>query len=104
MGWNAVHRDLDMTPATRTQSRLAIFVTAVGTSIDAMIVGVSLDFLEINILVVAGAIGIATFGMATIGVLLGQKVGRGTGRWAEALGGLLLIGLGSTILYQHLTA
>jgi putative Mn2+ efflux pump MntP len=84
------------------RSRLMLAMTAVGTSIDAMIVGVSLAFLDVNILVVAAAIGCATFVMATTGILIGNKVGAGFGRWAEGLGGLLLIALGSAILYQHL--
>jgi manganese efflux pump family protein len=76
----------------------------VGTSIDAMIVGVSLAFLDVNIVVVAAAIGAATFMLATTGILVGHKVGTGFGRGAEGLGGVLLIALGSAILYQHLTA
>jgi manganese efflux pump family protein len=104
MIWNAVRQRPDDTVPDKTKSRLALFVTAIGTSIDAMIVGVSLAFLEVNVIVVAAAIGCATFVMSTIGILVGHKVGVGLGRRAEAVGGVLLIGLGSVILYQHLTA
>lgn len=79
-------------------------VTGFATSIDAMAVGVGLAFLDVSILPVAAAIGFATFAMVTLGVMVGRVLGTVAGRWAEALGGLLLIGIGSAILYEHLTA
>ncbi|MCW2308114.1 manganese efflux pump MntP [Rhodobium gokarnense] len=77
--------------------------TAVGTSIDAMAVGVSLAFLDVNILIVAAAIGLATMTMSSTGVLAGRFLGRHFGRAAEMLGGCALLGLGALILYQHLS-
>jgi putative Mn2+ efflux pump MntP len=79
-------------------------VTGFATSIDAMAVGVGLAFLDVGILPVAAAIGFATFVMVTIGVMVGRMLGKIAGRWAEAAGGVLLIGIGCTILYEHLTA
>ncbi len=78
--------------------------TGFATSIDAMAVGVGLAFLNVNIFPIAAAIGFATFVMVTIGVMVGRVLGNIAGRWAEALGGVVLIGIGSTILYQHLNA
>ncbi len=78
--------------------------TGFATSIDAMAVGVGLAFLNVNIIPIAAAIGFATFVMVTIGVMVGRVLGRIAGRWAEAVGGVVLIGIGSTILYEHLTA
>ena len=84
---------------------LAILVaTAIGTSLDAMAVGVSLAMLDVNIAVVAGAIGLATFVMASAGILVGRYVGGRFGRWAEGLGGIFLMGLGGWILVEHLVA
>lgn len=79
-------------------------VTGFATSIDAMAVGVGLAFLGVSILPVAAAIGFATFAMVTLGVMAGRMLGGIAGRWAEAVGGVVLIGIGSTILYEHLTA
>ena len=79
-------------------------LTGFATSIDAMAVGVGLAFLNINIVPIAAAIGFATFSMVTIGVMVGRALGRVAGRWAGALGGFVLIAIGSVILYQHLTA
>lgn len=87
--------------------RVSVWITlatALGTSIDAMVVGVSLAFLDVNILVVAAAIGCATLVTSTSGVLLGRFIGQRYGRIAEGTGGSILIALGSVILLQHLTA
>ena len=78
--------------------------TGFATSIDAMIVGVGLALLDVDIVPVAAAIGVATFVMATAGVMLGRVLGTLVGKRAEVIGGLVLIGLGTTILIQHLRA
>ncbi len=76
--------------------------TAIATSLDAMAVGVGLAFLQVNILVMALTIGAATTIMATAGMLLGRFLGGAIGKWAEVLGGVVLIGIGSSILVEHL--
>ena len=75
---------------------------AFATSIDSMIVGVGLAFLEVNILLTALAIGLATTIMAAIGLRLGSLLGSAIGKRAEILGGLVLIGIGTLILAEHL--
>lgn len=69
-----------------------------------MAVGVGLAFLGVSIVTVALAIGFATFAMVTLGVMVGRVLGNIAGRWAEAIGGVLLISIGSIILYEHLVA
>lgn len=78
-------------------------ITGFATSIDAMAVGVGLAFLDVSILPIAAAIGCATFVMVTLGIMVGRLLGNLAGRWAEAIGGVLLIGIGSMVLYQHLS-
>jgi len=90
------------TPTARPA--LGLLATAVGTSIDAMAVGVSLAFLDVNIFVVAAAIGFATMVMTITGVLAGKYLGARFGRYAEIVGGIALIGLGGKILIDHLGA
>ena len=77
-------------------------VTGFATSIDAMVVGVGLAFLDVDIWPVAAAIGFTTFVMVTIGVMVGRVLGAVAGKRAEAFGGVVLIGIGITILIQHL--
>ncbi|HBV40023.1 MAG TPA: manganese efflux pump MntP [Erwinia sp.] len=77
-------------------------MTAVATSLDAMAVGVGLAFLQVNIVTTALAIGASTMVMASTGILLGRFLGPIMGKWAEIFGGVVLIGIGSSILIEHL--
>ncbi|TMV14573.1 manganese efflux pump MntP family protein [Arenibacterium halophilum] len=92
----------DATPAPTTV--MALLFAAVATSIDAMAVGVSLAFAEVNILVVALATGFTTMAMAATGHLAGRMVGFRAGRVAEIAGGIALVGIGALILMEHLAA
>ena len=98
--WESLRQAESETKAVR-HSFGTLFVTAIGTSIDAMVVGISLALVEADILIVALAIGLATFTMTTIGIMIGQMVGKRLGRLAEALGGIGLIAIGTTILIEH---
>jgi len=89
-------------PSSHGFWRLAL--TGMATSIDALIVGAGLAFIDANILATAAAIGCATFVMVTIGVMLGRGLGALVGKRAELLGGVVLIVIGSVILYDHLHA
>ena len=79
-------------------------VTGFATSMDAMAVGVGLAFIDVQILPIAAAIGFTTFVMVTVGVMVGRVLGVVAGKWAEIAGGLLLIGIGTAILLEHLGA
>jgi manganese efflux pump family protein len=87
-------------PATHSFWLLA--VTGFATSIDAMAVGAGLAFVDVNIYSTAAAIGLATMLMVTIGVMLGRVIGPVAGQRAEVAGGVVLIGIGCTILAEHL--
>lgn len=86
----------------RPHSLGMLILTAIGTSIDAMAVGVTLALLDVSIWLSAIAIGMATFMMATIGIMTGHYIGARGGRIAEILGGLCLIMIGAKILFDHL--
>lgn len=88
--------------APRNHGFWALAATGFATSIDALAVGVGLAFLEVNILLVAAAIGLTTLLMVTAGILLGRVLGALAGKRAEIGGGVLLIAIGATILVQHL--
>jgi putative Mn2+ efflux pump MntP len=81
--------------------RLAL--TGFATSIDAMAVGIGLAFLDVNIGVMALVIGLCTFSMVTAGIMLGRVLGNMVGKRAEIIGGVILIIIGATILYEHLS-
>jgi manganese efflux pump family protein len=74
MVWDAIRRPGETAKPARHSLGL-LLITAVGTSLDAMAVGVTLAFLGANIMVTAFAIGSATFVMTTIGIILGRVIG-----------------------------
>jgi manganese efflux pump family protein len=101
----AARRSHDDEPVDRPERHgfWILAATGLATSIDALAVGVGLAFVDVGIVPVAAAIGCATFVMVTVGVMVGRLLGNLAGRWAEALGGVVLIGIGAGILYQHLS-
>ena len=98
MIWDAARRH-EEEERPSSHSFMVLAVTAIGTSIDAMAVGVMLALIGANIIVNALAIGAATFTMTTIGVMAGGVLGEKFGRYAEAAGGLILIAIGCRILF-----
>ncbi|KFF48439.1 hypothetical protein GY26_14580 [Gammaproteobacteria bacterium MFB021] len=97
-------RDAGDAQAPARRSFWLVAATALATSIDAMAVGVTLAFANVNILVAAAAIGLATTLMVTIGIMLGRAIGSLIGKRAEIGGGLVLIVIGCMVLYEHLAA
>ena len=79
-----------------------MLILAVATSIDALSIGVTLAFVDVNIWVVVSSIGIVTFLFSLVGVLIGRRVGSMLGNRAKVIGGLILIYLGVKILLEHL--
>lgn len=87
--------------APRRHGFWLLVTTAFATSLDAMAVGVGLAFLQVSIVTTALAIGCATFIMSTLGIMVGRFIGPLQGKRAEILGGIVLIGIGSEILWSH---
>ncbi len=79
-----------------------ILAQAVATSIDALIVGTGLAAVSINIWKASVSIGIITFTLCLIGVYVGRQFGLKFEQKAKILGGLILIGIGTKILIEHL--
>ena len=106
MIWGALHDDDDEAAAAdknRTDTTLLLtIITAIATSIDSMVVGVGLAFLDAKIWLTALAIGTSTTIMAAIGLRLGRLLGQKIGSRAEMAGGVVLIGIGTFILLEHL--
>ena len=87
--------------APRRHGFWLLVTTAFATSLDAMAVGVGLAFLQVSIVTTALAIGCATFIMSTLGFMVGRFIGPLLGKRTEILGGIVLIGIGSEILWSH---
>jgi putative Mn2+ efflux pump MntP len=102
MIYNGLKQEEEEEEKPGSHSFLILAVTAFATSIDALAVGVGLAFVDVNIWVAAAAIGLATMTMVTIGVMLGRVLGSMVGKRAEIVGGVVLMIVGATILYEHL--
>jgi putative Mn2+ efflux pump MntP len=79
-----------------------LLILALATSIDALAVGLSFAFLKVNILLACSIIGVIAFAITIVGFLLGKKAGPLIGKYAEAVGGVILIGIGLRILLSHI--
>ena len=79
-----------------------MFLLAIATSIDALAMGVTFAFLDVNIIPAICFIGIVTFSFSAVGVKIGNVFGLKYKSKAEITGGIILILLGCKILIEHL--
>ncbi len=80
----------------------AMLPMAVATSIDALAVGVTFAFLQVNIVPAVTFIGVITFSLSMVGVWIGHVCGARFKSRAELVGGIVLILMGLKILLEHL--
>ena len=67
-----------------------------------MAVGISLAFIDVNIWLAAGLIGLATTIMVTLGIMIGRVAGSLLQGKSEIMGGLTMIAIGGWILSNHI--
>ena len=79
-----------------------LLILAVATSIDALAVGVTFAFLQVNIVPAITIIGCTTFVISIAGVYVGNVFGARYKSRAELTGGVILILIGLKILLEHL--
>ena len=89
------HQDGSFSPA-------AMLPLALATSIDALAVGVTFAFLQVDILPAVSFIGVTTFLLSAAGVKIGSVFGAKYRSGAELFGGCVLILMGVKILLEHL--
>lgn len=102
MVWGSLKNGDGEEPACPDLSPRRLCLLAIATSIDALAVGVSMAFMEVNILLSAVVIGVVAFCLSVVGGLAGRKLGGLFQQRAELVGGLVLIGIGVKILVEHL--
>lgn len=81
---------------------LSMLMVAVATSIDALAVGITFAFLQVNIWLAIAIIGCTTFIISAAGIKVGSIFGIKYKSKAEFFGGAVLICLGIKILVEHL--
>lgn len=76
-----------------------LFIQRVGTSIDALSGGFTIEQYDIQTALVASfIIGAITFGICIAGVVIGKRFGTKLAQKATILGGIILVGIGIEIL------
>lgn len=83
-------------------SFMSMLMVAVATSIDALAVGITFAFLQVNIWFAIAVIGCTTFVISAAGIKIGSVFGAKYKAKAEFFGGAVLICLGIKILVEHL--
>lgn len=79
-----------------------LFILAIATSIDALAVGITFAFLQVDIIPAIAIIGVTTFVISSIGVFVGNIFGSRYKNKAEFAGGAILVLIGFKILLEHL--
>lgn len=104
MLWDAFHED-DGEQVQQEADKLdlkELLMLAVATSIDALAVGISFAFLEVNIWEAIVVIGLTTFALSLVGVCVGNRFGVRYEKPSTVVGGVVLILIGLKILVEHL--
>lgn len=104
MIYESIHDHSETNTRTQAANTKDILLLSIATSIDALAVGISLAIQNANIWVSALVIGLVTFALCYLGVILGKRLGERLQKRAQIFGGLLLIVLGLKILFEHLSA
>jgi putative Mn2+ efflux pump MntP len=79
-----------------------LILLAIATSIDALLVGITLGVLNLPLLLSVIVIGMVTFILCFFGFLFGKQLGTLFGRRVEIFGGIVLIFIGCKILFEHI--
>lgn len=95
--------DTDKAEACDPTRGMPLLILSVATSIDALAVGLSLSLLGVSVWWPALVIGITALGFTALGLYLGETMSRAgrIARFAEILGGLVLVGIGVKILSDN---
>lgn len=80
---------------------LTLLTLSIATSVDALAVGLSMAFLGVTVWFPAAVIGVVTATLSALGILFGGRLGSRWGRWAEIVGGCVLLAIGLRILATH---
>lgn len=92
----------DETNTKNIHANQTLFTLAVATSIDALVVGVTLEMLHLPIVLSAIVIGLVTFVLCFIGYILGRHLGNVFGKQVEIVGGVAIIAVGIKILIPNI--
>lgn len=102
MAWESFHPAEGESSKIDITRGLPLLVLSVATSIDALAVGLTFAFLDVNIAVASLTIGVVAFLATGLGFIVGKKSTRILGKRAELIGAIILAAIGLRILLSHL--
>jgi len=79
-----------------------LLMLSIATSIDALAIGISFAFFDVNIYYASAIIGIVCFITTALGVIFGKVLSRVLGKKAALAGALVLIAIGIKIVIEHM--
>jgi putative Mn2+ efflux pump MntP len=97
------HRGTEDKPEINMNNFFVVTGLGIATSIDALVVGVSMSFIDLNIWISAAIIMSVTFLFSYIGLFFGDVLKRKFKYFpVEIVGGLFLVAIGLKVLIEHL--
>ena len=105
MLWDAFHEDDDENAASADGDHIdfkELLMLAIATSIDALAVGIGFAFLQVDIVPAIALIGVTTFVLSLVGVVIGNRFGARYEKPSTIVAGIVLILIGLKILLEHL--
>ncbi len=78
-----------------------LIILSFATSIDAMAIGITFSFFDVNLKLAIIMIGVCAFIFSFLGVILGHLIGNKFEKKAEIFGGIVLILIAFKILLEH---
>jgi putative Mn2+ efflux pump MntP len=81
----------------------SLLLLGLATSVDALAVGLTLSLIDVPLVWAVALIGGVTFALCVPAVQMGARLGTRLAHRAELVGGLVLIGIGTKILIEHLS-
>ena len=97
VGCKMIYESLKIESVEKNMDPSNIFVLlalSVATSIDALAIGITFSLITNSIIAAVIIIGLVTFILSYLGIIIGKKFGHFFENKIEALGGIILIGLG----------
>ena len=101
IGFNMIKESFEKENTSNTLTFKELMVLSIATSIDAFSIGLTFSLFKVNLLLAISLIGIITFVVCFIGVLIGKYFGKKLDKLSEILGGIILIIMSLKFLLEH---
>ena len=103
MFYNSIKNSKEDEPDTnKILENPSLLLFSLAVSIDSIAIGLSFSLERVPILYPAVVIGFTAFVFTFLGIIIGSRVGTKAGRWAELIGGTILIIIGIRVLLSHI--